>query len=64
MKSCSQSQRLALTGSSARKLKRGAANLLAGRTLTYRMYPLTYLELANAFRFEDYLRWVALVHGV
>jgi len=38
-----------LTGSSARKLKRGAANLLAGRALTYRMHPFTYSELGGAF---------------
>ena len=38
--------RFVLTGSSARKLKRGAANLLAGRANTYQMYPLTYEELA------------------
>src|SRR5262245_32252804 len=31
--------RFALTGSSARKLRRGAANLLAGRAHTFRMHP-------------------------
>ncbi|MBW2284115.1 MAG: AAA family ATPase [Deltaproteobacteria bacterium] len=31
-----------LTGSSARKLRRGGANLLAGRAYTYRLFPLTY----------------------
>ena len=30
-----------LTGSSARKLKRGSANLLAGRAFTYHLFPLT-----------------------
>ncbi|MBM3144936.1 MAG: ATP-binding protein [Chloroflexi bacterium] len=38
-----------LTGSSARKLRRGGYNLLAGRALTYRMHPLTALELGNDF---------------
>jgi len=34
-----------LCGSSARKLKRGAANLLPGRVLTYRLGPLSCSEL-------------------
>jgi len=38
-----------LTGSSARKLRRGGYNLLAGRALTYRMYPLTALEMGDDF---------------
>ncbi len=37
-----------LTGSSARKLKRGQANLLGGRALNYFMAPLTHLELLKA----------------
>jgi predicted AAA+ superfamily ATPase len=36
-----------LTGSSARKLKRGQANLLPGRVLTYQMGPLTLTELCE-----------------
>lgn len=58
--------KFALTGSSARKLKRGAANLLAGRALTYRMHPLTYVELSSAFRFEDYLHWggLPMIYGM
>lgn len=38
-----------LTGSSARKLKRKGPNLLAGRALVYRLYPLTANELGNNF---------------
>lgn len=38
-----------LTGSSARKLKRSKANLLAGRAWTYRLFPLTHLELKDKF---------------
>jgi predicted AAA+ superfamily ATPase len=38
-----------LTGSSSRKLKRGAANLLAGRALTYHMHPLTSIEIGPSF---------------
>lgn len=38
-------QRFVLSGSSARKLKRGAANMLAGRAITRAMYPFTSKEL-------------------
>lgn len=38
-----------LTGSSARTLRRKGVNLLAGRALTYHMYPLTALELGKDF---------------
>lgn len=41
--------RFALTGSSARKLKHGAANLLAGRAFTHSLFPLTHLELGSSF---------------
>ncbi|MBI1860928.1 MAG: ATP-binding protein [Deltaproteobacteria bacterium] len=44
-----------LTGSSARKLKRGEANLLAGRAVTRHLHPLssleTPLELARALQY-------------
>lgn len=36
-----------LCGSSARKLKRGAANLLGGRAWGYNFYPLVYPEIPN-----------------
>lgn len=36
-----------LTGSSARKLKHGGANLLAGRARESRLFPLTSQEIAN-----------------
>lgn len=38
-----------LCGSSARKLKRGQANLLGGRALRYEMFGLTSKELGEAF---------------
>ena len=41
--------RFALTGSSARKLRRGAANLLAGRLVETGMHPFMAAELGNAF---------------
>jgi len=52
--------RFALTGSSARKLKRGAANLLAGRAFLYHLFPLTHVEMGDAFRLEEVLRWGSL----
>lgn len=44
--------RFLLTGSSARKLKRGGANLLAGRAATRRLHPLTALEIGPHFDLE------------
>jgi len=41
--------RFVLTGSSARKLRRGGVNLLAGRALTRHMHPLTAAELGRDF---------------
>jgi predicted AAA+ superfamily ATPase len=49
-----------LTGSSARKLKRGSANLLAGRAFHYHMFPLTFLELEQAFHLDFVLQWGSL----
>ncbi|MBI2026761.1 MAG: ATP-binding protein [Deltaproteobacteria bacterium] len=51
-----------LTGSSARKLKRGAANLLAGRAFTYQLYPLCHIELGDSFQLEDLLQFGSLPH--
>ena len=52
--------RFALTGSSARKLKRGSANLLAGRALQKFLFPLTHVELANQFDLDFVLKWGSL----
>ena len=49
-----------LTGSSARKLKRGGANLLAGRAIERHLYPLTYTEIKEIFNLEDMLRFGSL----
>jgi len=46
-----------LTGSSARTLKRKGTNLLAGRALYYKMFPLTALELGEDFSLEKSLKW-------
>lgn len=45
----------ALTGSSARKLRRSGINLLAGRALTLRMHPLTAEEQGPAFDLQQSL---------
>lgn len=50
----------ALTGSSARKLKRGQANLLAGRAFAYHLHPLTMEELKHDFSLQDVLRYGSL----
>lgn len=41
--------RFLLTGSSARKLRRGGVNLLGGRARTRFLHPLTYAELGREF---------------
>ncbi len=48
--------RFILIGSSARKLRRGGANLLAGRANTYHLYPLTFGELGAQFDVEQAMR--------
>lgn len=47
--------RFALSGSSARKLKRLDVNLLAGRAITRQFFPLTGSELEFDFRVDDLL---------
>lgn len=42
--------KFALTGSSARKLRRGAANLLGGRAFDFHLHPFTSTELKNDFK--------------
>jgi predicted AAA+ superfamily ATPase len=49
-----------MTGSSARKLKRGAANLLAGRAFVYHLFPLTTAELQNVFDLQTALEYGTL----
>jgi len=46
-----------LTGSSARKLRRGGENLLAGRALTYFLHPLSILELGKDFNLNHSLKY-------
>ncbi|MBI4677270.1 MAG: ATP-binding protein [Elusimicrobia bacterium] len=49
-----------LTGSSARKLRSGASNLLAGRAFLYRLFPLTQAELGPRFDLDAVLHWGSL----
>ena len=50
----------ALSGSSARKLKRGGANLLAGRAFVFSLFPLTHQELGKEFSLDAALHWGTL----
>ena len=49
--------RFALSGSSARKLRRSQANMLAGRALSKKMFPLSMLETGADFSLEYALRY-------
>lgn len=52
--------KFALTGSSARKLRHGGANLLAGRTFVYHLHPLTVKELGDRFNLLEAIAWGSL----
>lgn len=52
--------KFALTGSSARKLRRGEVDLLSGRALYRQMFPLTPEELGKEFSLDPALRWGTL----
>jgi predicted AAA+ superfamily ATPase len=52
--------RFLLTGSSARKLRRGGANLLAGGAIVRRLHPLTLPEAGESFDLERLLRYGSL----
>jgi len=49
-----------MSGSSARKLKRAGANLLAGRAWTFNLFPLTHIELGKKFSLDKVLRYGSL----
>ena len=49
--------RFALCGSSARKLRRGGANLLAGRAITLNMEGFSATELSSDFDLEFSMNW-------
>jgi len=52
--------KFALSGSSARKLKRGGADLLAGRAFVNHLFPLTAREIGENFSLEQALTWGTL----
>ncbi len=52
--------RFILTGSSARKLKRGAANMLGGRAYTYNLFPFVSSELGGLFDLNQHLAFGGL----
>lgn len=52
--------KFALTGSSARKLKRGGANLLGGRANVFHLYPLAAFELKETFDLSSVLQFGSL----
>ena len=54
------SARFILTGSSARKLKRGGANLLGGRAVFRELFPLTALEMGAEFQLNKAMRFGSL----
>ncbi len=46
-----------MTGSSAKKLKRGGANLLAGRAFVYYLFPFSLFEINNQYNVLNSLEW-------
>ena len=56
----SSARKFVLSGSSARKLRRGASNLLAGRAFVHHLHPLTHQEIGAAFDLDAALNWGTL----
>jgi len=56
--------KFALTGSSARKLRHGSANLLAGRAFVLHLFPLTAWEIGERFSLQSALAWGTLPRAV
>lgn len=54
----------ALTGSSARKLKKAGVNLLAGRAFNYKLFPFTHQELGDDFNLSRALQWGGLPSAI
>lgn len=50
-------KKFVMSGSSAKKLKYGGANLLAGRAFIYHLFPFSFLELLPNFNLAEALRW-------
>lgn len=58
----STNKKFILTGSSARRLKHGGANLLAGRAFVYDLFPFSYFELKDKFDLHSALQYGLLPH--
>ncbi len=56
----SSGAKFAMTGSSARKLKREETNLLAGRAFVHSLFPLTHCELGDGFNLDSALMYGTL----
>lgn len=55
-----QKAQFILTGSSARKLRKGGANLLGGRAVERFIFPFIFFELEDSFDLNDVLRFGSL----
>jgi predicted AAA+ superfamily ATPase len=55
-----RNQKFILTGSSARKLKRGGANLLAGRAFVYNLFPFVTHEIGDHYNLPSLLQFGSL----
>lgn len=56
----SSNKKFIMTGSSARKLRYGGANLLAGRAFIYNLFPFSCFEIIKDFQLDQALRWGTL----
>lgn len=50
----------ALSGSSARKLRKTGANLLAGRAISAQLFPITYMEYRGRYTTDEAIEWGSL----
>ncbi len=50
----------ALSGSSARKLRRQGANLLAGRAISAQLFPMTHFEYKKFYSLDQAIQWGSL----
>lgn len=60
----SQKLNFALSGSSARKLRRQGANLLAGRAVSVQLFPLTFSEYKNVCSLKQAIEWGSLPQSI
>jgi len=53
-------RRFVMSGSKVRKTNQGSSDAAEGKPSVYTLYPLTFLELGDAFHLPDVLRWGTL----